>query len=256
MTLEEFLNGSIFQYFMVFARVGGAIMLLPGYGEGYIAPRIRLVLAATISLVVLPMVVDRIPGMPARLDGFFLLLVGELGIGAFFGSVARMLLMATETAGMILALQIGVANAMIQSPISAEQGAVPGNFLLMVCLCLIFVTDLDQLALKSLISTYVVLPPGQFPPMGDLAYFVARMAADSVLIGLQMVAPFLVYGMVFSVGLGMLARLMPTLQVFFVATPLQLLGGLGLFAVSLTTAALWFLNSYEERISNFLTTIR
>jgi flagellar biosynthetic protein FliR len=82
------------------------------------------------------------------------------------------------------------------------------------------------------------------------------MAADSVLIGLQMVAPFLVYGMVFSVGLGMLARLMPTLQVFFVATPLQLLGGLGLFAVSLTTASLWFLNSYEERISNFLATIR
>lgn len=70
----------------------------------------------------------------------------------------------------------------------------------MVCLCLIFVTGLDQLALKSLISTYVVLPPGQFPPMGDLAYFVARMAADSVLIGLQMVWPFLVYGMVFSVG--------------------------------------------------------
>jgi flagellar biosynthetic protein FliR len=256
MTLEEFLNGSIFQYFMVFARIGGAVMLLPGYGESYVTPRARLVLAGTISLVLLPAVVDRLPAMPARLDEFFLLLVGELGIGAFFGSVARMLLMATETAGMILALQIGVANAMIQSPISAEQGAVPGNFLLMVCLCLIFVTGLDQLALKSLISTYAVLPPGQFPPMGDLAYFVARMAADSVLIGLQMVAPFLVYGMVFSVGLGMLARLMPTLQVFFVATPLQLLGGLGLFAVSLTTAALWFLNSYEDRISNFLTTIR
>lgn len=256
MTLEEFLNGSIFQYFMVFARIGGAIMLLPGYGESYIAPRARLLLAAAVSLVVLPAVVDRVPAMPTQLDGFVLLLVAELGIGVFFGSVARMLLMATETAGMILALQIGVANAMIQSPISAEQGALPGNFLLVLCLCLIFVTNLDQLALKSLISTYAVLPPGQFPPMGDIAYFVARMAADSVLIGVQMAAPFLVYGMVFSVGLGMLARLMPTLQVFFVATPLQLLGGLGLFAVSLTTAALWFLNAYEDRISNFLTTIR
>jgi flagellar biosynthetic protein FliR len=58
------------------------------------------------------------------------------------------------------------------------------------------------------------------------------------------------------VGLGLLARLMPTLQVFFVATPLQLLGGVALFAVSMTTAALWFLNSYEDHISNFLGTLR
>jgi flagellar biosynthetic protein FliR len=252
MDLEQFIAANLFQYFMVFARIGGAIMLLPGYGEAYVSPRARLVLALVISLVALPMVVNRIPAMPVRLDTFVLLLVSELAIGAFFGSVARVLLLATQSAGMIIALQIGIANALVADPITAQQGAVPGNFLLALSLALIFVTGLDHMALKSLIGTYSVIAPGVMPPMGDVADFMSRTVADSFVLAIQLATPFFVYGIVFAVGLGLLARLMPQLQVFFVATPLQLLGGTAIFAVSLTTASLWFLNSYEEHLSNFL----
>ncbi len=256
MTLEEFLNGSIFQYFMVFARVGGAIMLVPGYGEAYVAPRSRLALAMTISLVLLPAVVDRVPPMPATLDRFFLLLVGELGIGIFFGTMTRVILSATQTAGTILALQIGIANAMVQNAVTAEQGAVPGNFLMALCLCMIFVTGLDEMTLKALFGTYALMPPGVWPPMGDVSEYISHAVSDSFLLSLQLAAPFLIYGLVFAVALGLLARLMPALQVFFIATPLQLLGGLALFAISLSTAVLWFLNSYESHLSNFLGTLR
>jgi flagellar biosynthetic protein FliR len=252
MTLEQFLTANLFQYFMVFARIGGAIMLLPGYGEAYVVVRARLVLALMISLVALPMVVSRIPTMPERLDTFVLLLLSELAIGVFYGSIARTLLMATQSAGMIIALQIGVANALVADPITAQQGAVPGNFLLALCLALIFVTGLDHMALKSLIGTYAVIQPGMLPPMGDVADFFSHTVADSILLAIQLATPFLVYGMVFAVGLGLLARLMPQLQVFFIATPLQLLGGTAILAVSLTTASLWFLNFYEDHLSNFL----
>jgi flagellar biosynthetic protein FliR len=90
------------------------------------------------------------------------------------------------------------------------------------------------------------------PPMGDVADFFSHTVADSILLAIQLATPFLVYGMVFAVGLGLLARLMPQLQVFFIATPLQLLGGTAILAVSLTTASLWFLNFYEDHLSNFL----
>jgi flagellar biosynthetic protein FliR len=252
MSLEEFLAVNLFQFFMVFARVGGAIMLLPGYGEAYVSPQIRLVLALMISLVALPMVLGHIPTMPTRLDTFTLLLGGELAIGIFFGSVARALLLATQSTGMFIALQIGVASAIVTDPITAQQGAIPGNFLLAFCLALIFVTGLDHMALKSLIGTYAVMPPGMLPPIGDMANFMSRIVAESFVLALQLATPFFVYGLVFSVGLGLLARLMPALQVFFIATPLQLLGGIAIWAVSLTTACLWFLNTYENQLSNFL----
>ncbi len=153
---------------------------------------------------------------------------------------------------MIIALQIGIANALVADPITAQQGAVPGNFLLALTLALIFVSGLDHMALKSLIGTYAVITPGVMPPMGDVADFFAHTVADSIVLAIQLATPFLVYGVVFAVGLGMLARLMPSLQVFFVAAPLQLLGGTAILAVSLTTASLWFLNSYEDHLSNFL----
>lgn len=252
MTLEEFLAVNLFQYFMVFARIGGAVMLLPGYGEAYVPTQIRLVFALMLSLVALPMVVGHIPAMPARLDTFVLLLGGELAVGVFFGSVTRVLLMTAESAGSVIALQMGIASALAADPITAQQGAVPGNFLMVVCLALIFVSGLDHMALKSLIGTYAVIPPGVMPPMGDVANFMSRIVSDSFLLAIQLAAPFLVYGLVFTIGLGLLARLMPALQVFFVATPLQLLGGTAILAISLTTACLWFLNSYEDHLSNFL----
>lgn len=252
MTLEQFLAVNLFQFFLVFARMGGAMILLPGYGEAYVSPQIRLVLALMISLVATPMLQPHLPQMPQRLDSFVLLLGSELAIGAFFGSVARILLLTTQSAGMIIALQIGVANALVADPITAQQGAVPGNFLLALCVALLFVTGLDHMALKSLVGTYAVIAPGVLPPMGDVANFISRTVADSVVLSIQLAAPFLVYGVVFAVGLGLLARLMPALQVFFVATPLQLLGGIAILAVSLTTASLWFLGSYEEHLSNFL----
>src|SRR5258707_2587734 len=166
MTLEQFLTANLFQYFMVFARIGGAVMLLPGYGEAYVLARARLILALMISLVALPMVVNRLPAMPERLDTLVLLLLSELAIGAFYGSIARTLLMATQSAGMIIALQIGIANALVADPITAQQGAVPGNFLLALTLALIFVSGLDPMALKSLIWTYAVITPGVMPPIG------------------------------------------------------------------------------------------
>jgi flagellar biosynthetic protein FliR len=252
MTLDQFLSFNIFQFFLIFSRIGGAMIVMPGYGEAYVSAQIRLVLALVISFVAMPMLKPHLPPMPAGLDGLVMLLGSELGVGLFFGSVARVLLLATQSAGMIIALQTGVANALVNDPITAQQGAVPGNFLLALVLALIFVTGLDHMALKSLIGTYAVIVPGMLPPAGDVANFMSRTVSDSFVLAVQLATPFLVYGLVLAVGLGLLARLMPALQIFFVATPVQLLGGLSILAISVTTASLWFLNSYEEHLSNFL----
>ena len=252
MTLEQFLSGSIFQFMMVFARLGSAVMLLPGFGEAYVPARIRLVFALMVTLALMPMVGDRVPAMPAELPRFVVLLGGEIGIGLFFGTVTRLILMSLQTAGMVVALQVGIANALSVDPTTAQQGAVSGNFLLAVGLILIFATGLDHVTIEAMAGTYDVVIPGSLPPMADIANFVARTSAVSFELGLQLAAPFLVYGIVFTVGLGLLARLMPTLQVFFIAMPLQIMAGLGLLAVSVTSIMIWFLDTYERQMAPFL----
>jgi flagellar biosynthetic protein FliR len=252
MNLQEFLSGAVFQYLLVFARVGGALMMLPGFGDAYVPVRVRLLFALALSVALLPMLLPIMPMLPGGLDRSFGLIAVETGIGVFFGVMARILLMAVQGAGTIVALQVGFANAFVADPITAQQAAVTGNFLLALTLALIFATGVDHLTLRALAGTYGVFPVGELPPMGDVADHTSRLVAQSFSLAVQLSAPFLVYGIVFAVGLGLLSRLMPALQVFFVAMPVQLLGGIGLMAIGLSTTMLWFLSVYEDRLSQFL----
>lgn len=252
MNLEQLVNFNLFNFFMIFARLGSAIMLLPGFGEAYVPQRVRLVFALMVSLVLMPMLADRLPAMPAAFDRFTGLLVLEIGIGIFFGMLTRLILLGAQSAGSVIALQIGLASALVSDPTTQQQAAVTGNFLLALTVVLIFATGLDHMTLKGLVGTYGIFPPGVVPPLGDVANHASRIVSDSFAVAIEMATPFLVYGIVFSVALGLLARLMPTLQVFFIAMPAQILAGLGLMAVSVTAMMLFFLGSYEERMSVFL----
>ncbi|HNB26096.1 MAG TPA: flagellar biosynthetic protein FliR [Alphaproteobacteria bacterium] len=252
MNLEQLVNFNLFNFFMIFARLGSAIMLLPGFGEAYVPQRVRLVFALMVSLVLMPMLADRLPAMPAAFDLFTGLLVLEIGIGIFFGMLTRLILLGAQSAGSVIALQIGLASALVSDPTTQQQAAVTGNFLLALTVVLIFSTGLDHMTLKGLVGTYGIFPPGIVPPLGDVANHASRIVADSFAVAIEMATPFLVYGIVFSVALGLLARLMPTLQVFFIAMPAQILAGLALLAVSVTAMMLFFLGSYEERMSVFL----
>lgn len=252
MTLEQLISSGLFQFFMVFARLGSAIMLLPGFGEAYVPPRVRLVFALTVSFALMPMIAGSLPAMPASLDRFVGLLLMEIGIGVFFGLIARLILLGAQSAGAVIALQIGLASALVNDPTTQQQAAITGNFLLALTVVLIFATGLDHMTLKGLVGTYAIFPAGDLPPLGDVADHGARIVADSFAVAIQMATPFLVYGIVFAVALGLLARLMPTLQVFFIAMPMQILAGLALMAVALTAMMLFFLSSYEERMSVFL----
>ena len=169
-----------------------------------------------------------------------------------FGLIARLILLGVQTAGSVIALQIGIASALVADPTTQQQAAVTGNFLLALTIVLIFASGLDHMTLRGLVNTYAIFPPGQVPLMGDVADHGARIVADSFAVAMAMTAPFLVYGIVFAVALGLLARLMPTLQVFFIAMPAQILVGFALMAVGLTAMMLYFLSSYEERMSLFL----
>jgi flagellar biosynthetic protein FliR len=252
MNLEQLVNFNIFSFLMIFARLGSAIMLLPGFGEAYVPQRVRLVFALVLSFVLMPLLADRLPAQPAAFDRFAGLLLLEIAIGVFFGMMTRLILLGTQTAGSVIALQIGLASALVSDPTTQQQAAVTGNFLLALTVVLIFVTGLDHMTLKGLVGTYGIFPPGVVPPMGDIANHAARIVSDSFAVSIQMSTPFLVYGIVFAVALGLLARLMPTLQVFFIAMPMQILAGLALMAVSLTAMLLFFLGSYEDRMSVFL----
>jgi flagellar biosynthetic protein FliR len=250
--LRELLPAEIFSYLLVFARIGTTIAILPGFGESYVSPRIRLLLALAITVMLTPILADQLPALPASPIELALLVGGEGLVGLFIGSVARMLLSALAAGGAILAFSSGLANAMLFNPMLSDQGALPGVFLSVLGLLMIFVTDTHHLMLMALLDGYSLFLPGGILLFGDFADVLAQVLAGSFRMGLQIAAPFLLYGLVFNVGMGLLAGLMPQMPIFFVALPVQILLGLCTMLITFPATLLWFLNYYQTTFSRIL----
>lgn len=250
--LEEFLNVNIFAFMLVFTRLGTALMVVPGFGEGFVSPRVRLSIALAVSFLVTQFVIDVLPLQPVSVIALFMLLAGEIGIGLLIGGALRVAVSSLHVAGTIIAQQSGLAAAQFFDPAQMTQGAVTSSFLTLMGLTMIFVTDLHHLFLQGVFTSYTLFPAGQLPLLGDISMLVSDFVAGSFKLGFQMSAPFLVYGLTFYIGIGLINRLMPQVQIFFVAMPLQIALAFGVFALTSGASALWFLAYYEETLIRFL----
>lgn len=250
--LAVLLPAQLFAVFLVFVRVGAAIMVLPGYGEPFVAPRVRLLLALLIALLVMPVLAAELPAMPANPLALLLLVLGEALVGFFLGTIARLFMTALTTAGMTIAYMSALANALVNDPSAAQQGSIAGSFLHMTALLVIFALDLHHLLLAAVIDSYGLFVPGQPLPVGDFSDMVARVVSQVFLLSLQIAAPFVAVGLIFYLGVGLLARLMPQIQIFFVAMPLQIALGLLVLALAGPIAIRWFVQQFEATLGLFL----
>jgi flagellar biosynthetic protein FliR len=211
--LRELITGDLFALVFVFARIGAAVMLLPGFGEVFVAARIRLLLAVGITVVVAPVVAPYVPPTPVGPLNMFAAIGQELVIGLFIGAMARMMVAALHTAGVIIGFQTSLANAQLFDPVNANQGSLIGSFLNVLGVFLIFAANLHHLMLMAVIDSYSLFVPGAALPVGDFSDVAARILSQSFLLAMQLSAPFIVMGMLFYLGMGLLARLMPQVQI-------------------------------------------
>ena len=222
-------------FMLVFARVGAMVMLLPGLGEVNIPARIKLSIALALTLIILPLHRNAFNVEMTSIVPLLVLIVHEIVIGIILGATARVTLSALQVAGSIIAQQLGLGFVTSVDPTQGQQGALIGNFLTLLGLTLLFATDTHYLVIAALSESYKVFSPGELMSSGDVASLATNAFATAFKIGAQLSAPFLVFGLVFNVGLGILARLMPQMQVYFVGVPLSIMIGFLIFAVVLAT---------------------
>ena len=239
--LTDALVRELFQVMLVFARLGTALMLLPGFGEQYVLARQRLLLGLLLSALVAPVVASGLPSAPpadpGRLAG---LLGGELLVGLFLGGVTRFAAAALHVAGTIVAMQSGLSAASYFDPNEAGQGTLPGNLFTMTALVVMFASDLHHVLLRALAASYGRLPVAAGLPAGDALRLVLGLANATMTTGLEVAAPLVVTALLTNLALGILGRIVPALQLLTLALPLQLLLALGLTLLAVAAAVAGF----------------
>lgn len=237
---------TVFAAAMVFARLGAILMLLPGIGETSIPPRIRLSFALAFSFAVGPLIAPQLPPMPEALSAMAGLVALEALTGLVIGAASRILLIAGAVAGQVIGYQTGLAMAQSFDPTQGQSGALPAQFLNLLFMVLIFATNLHHLLLQAAAGSYQIMPAGAAPMWGDAAAWALQLFIDAFSIGVQIAAPLIAFGLVFYLGLGVLSRLMPQAQIFFIAMPLNILVGFAILAIALGAIALVWLERFEQ----------
>lgn len=250
----EFFLKDFYVIILVFGRVGAAMMTFPGFSEPYVYPRIRLFIAILLSIVVSNIIPHQAEysWQPYMV---FTDLVREMLIGVIIGAVCKMLLMLLDTVGNIISFQIGLSNAMVFNPSLQSQTPLPSTFLTITGVTILFVADLHHLMIKGVVSSYQSFPlhaPIDFNMMEDYSKFVLKLVKNVFYIGVQISIPFLIAGVIFQIILGLLNRLMPQLQVFFIAIPIQLYGGILLMLILSASLFFAFQQMFIEQVGYFL----
>lgn len=250
--LNEILTLDIYRFFMIFTRLGAAMLLLPGFSSQMVSTRIRLLLALAFSLVLLPVVGRLYPPLPGHMGGLLMLMAGEALVGIYLGVLTQMLMACLSIAGTFIGFQVGLTNAFSFDSVAAQQSSTLTALLSNLALVAMFITDLHHLMLRALADSYATFAPGAPLPLADFSETLGHMMSASFGLGVQLAAPVLVFGLIFYSALGLMARLAPQIQVFFVALPLQVIAGLSMLMVAMSMIVMLFLRWFEDGLIPFL----
>ncbi len=236
---------------LVFLRVGSVVMLLPGIGEGFVPPRIRLAFALLLSLCIAPIAAPSLAALPTSMSDFGGQVFKELIIGLMLGGLLRMMLSALAVAGEIMSIQTTLAFAQTANPLQAQPGAAVSSFMSLLGVTMIFAGNLHHLFIGAIVRSYTLFAPAKHVLIQDGVSLAIRVSGSCLALGVQLAAPIIVFSLVFQVATGLVGRVMPQFQIFFASTPLTLLFGLSLFAMTLGGGMLLWIERYGEFLRLF-----
>lgn len=220
-----------FAFVLLLARVAGAVALLPGLGETSLPAMLRAGMALAITAVLLPVIAPMVPPPPEPGLQAAGMVAAELVTGLWLGWLARLLTLALPLAAQFIAYLLGIASVLQPSATLGPQSSALAHLFELLVPLLILGSGLYALPLSALAGSYHLVPPGRMLPSGDGLAISVQSVASSFALALRLAGPFVLAGIVWHVAIGLLSRLVPRVQVYFVAMPGQILGGLALLAV-------------------------
>lgn len=224
-----------FAFVLLTARIGAAMALLPGLGETEPPMMVRVGLTLGVTVLLLPGIAPAMPKVPEAGTQAALMVMAEIITGLWFGWLARLLVLSLPIAGQFISYMLGIANVLQPDPELGSQATPLERMFDLGAAVMVLASGLYALPLMALAGSYQLIPAGTLLPAADTAQTAARAAGLAFSLAVRLASPFLLVSIVWHVGTGLLARLVPRMQVYFVVMPGQILGGLFLLGVVAST---------------------
>jgi flagellar biosynthesis protein FliR len=230
-------EGTVLALFAAFCRIGGCIMIMPGFSTARVPLQVRLFIAVALSMAILPIMwTDIYPQVEAKTHTYIYLIASETVVGAVIGLVARFYVLGLQFAGTAITMLIGFNPPPATDVLEDTAENQLTNMISFTGLMLLFMLDFHHVIFEAIAQSYRVMPVGVgFDPQGILITL-ANSLEQTFMIMLRLASPFVIYGLLFNVAIGMVNKLAPQIPIYFISQPYLILGGL--FLLYLGIAAL------------------
>ena len=250
--MEHYATGQqVFAGGLVFARLAAILMLIPGFGEPFVPVRIRLSLALLLALVLFPVVGATVPPIPANVSGVAGAVIKETLIGLMIGTILRIFMTSLASAGEVVSIQTTLGFAQTANPTQAAPSTTLGTFLGLTGIVLIMTTNLHHLFLSAIVRSYTIFPFTRVIQVADANALAIQTVSRSFALGLQLAAPVVAFSLIFNIATGLVGRVMPQFQIFFVSAPLMIIMGLSIFGLSLGLIGIVWIDHYRDLVALF-----
>lgn len=244
-------QGTVLALFAAFCRVGGCFMLLPGFSSARVAMQVRLFVAVAVSMAVLPILWDTIyPKTQEATITYVQMILFETLTGAVIGLITRYYVLGLQFAGTSLTMMIGFNSPPSSDILEDASENQLTNLISFAGLMLLFTLNFHHVIFRALLDSYTAIPMGGFNPQSALITLTDTLV-QTFSIMLRLASPFIIYGLLFNVAVGLINKLAPQMPIYFISLPYIILGGLFLlyFGISslLEIFASGFIPVFEGR---------
>lgn len=219
---------------LALARVGGLFVMAPFFGARTAPVRVRAAVAFFVTIAMLPIIGPTPPALLA--DAGVAVVLGMMGfevmIGFVIGVVAQLTFGAVQMAGQLAGIQMGIGLANLIDPQTQEHITSLAQWQNLLALLIFLSIDGHHILIRAVADSFKVLPLGGGIPQAGGFGIVFELAGGLFVIALKVAAPVLVLLLMVNAAMGVLAKLIPQLNVFIVGFPLNVAAGLFVLAAS------------------------
>ena len=230
-------QGTVLAFFVVLCRIGGCIMVLPGFSSARLPVTVRMMTALALSMALLPLLWDAVyPKVSGDQATFVALVVSEMAIGVMYGMIARFFTLGVQFVGTVVTMMIGF-NAPPASDVledTAENQLT--NMLSFAALMVLFSLDFHHVVFRAVMESYDTMPAGVMFNSQKSLITLTDTLVETTRIMLRLSSPFILYGLMFNVSIGLINKLATQVPVYFISAPYLITGGL--FMLYLSVAAM------------------
>lgn len=232
MNILDFSIGQFKIFWLILFRVFGILFYAPLFGSKNIPTRVKIGLAMMVSLTVFPLIGNQMIPLPDNAYFYFLFVIKEFIIGMILGLVTLLLFVGVQFTGQIIGLEMGFTIVNVIDPQSNLQVSIIGQIYYLIVIMLFLTLNGHYLVIKTIVNSFRILPIHQFDLNTQVGELLIKYSSQMFELAVEVGAPIIVILFLASAALGIMARVVPQMNIFVIGFPIKI--GLGLFGIALS----------------------